>query len=160
MEMAVAIVIITVVMIVAVCFGRRLIPMVQTIDALSLASAPAYNEIVYHAAHGRWPPPDDSTIVGGNNKGSFVNQLTLGEDGVITAQLAIGPGSVFSAATSAADAETIRGSLSFRPQLLGSRDAPTVTLLCGHARPIAGQAAPSGTDLTTLHKQVLPPFCR
>lgn len=160
MEMGIAAVIIAVVMSMAVWFGMRLIPMVQTLDAVSLASGPAYNEIIYHSVHGHWPPADNPTIIAGNNKGSYVSNLTLGKDGVITAQLAIGAVPAFEAASSVFDAEAIHGALSFRPELLGSRHAPTVTFLCGYAQPVVGSAATSGANMTKLDKRVLPPFCR
>lgn len=160
MEVVIAAVIVAVVTSMAGWFGMRLIPMVQTLDAVSLASGPAYNEIIYHAVHGRWPSPDDPTIIAGNHKGSYVSNLTLGKDGVITTQLAMNAGPAFGAAPADTGANTIHGALSFRPQLLGSRDAPTITFLCGYAQPVAGSAAASGADMTTLDKQILPPFCR
>lgn len=160
LEMGIAIVLITIVMSMAVWFGMRLIPMVQTLDALSLATGPAYNEIIYHAVHGRWPPADDATIVAGNNKSVYVKNITLDGDGVITAHVALGAVPKFGSAPPAAGTDTIHGSLSFRPELLGSRDAPTVTFLCGYAQPVVDPVAPSGTNLTTLDKQFLPPFCR
>ena len=160
MESGIVGVIIAGVMVVAVWFGMRLIPTVQTLDAVSLASGPAYNEIIYHAVHGRWPPADDPTIIAGNHQGSYVSNLTLGKDGVITAQLAIGAVAAFETASSATDPKTIHGALSFRPELLGSRDAPAISFLCGYARSVVDPAATSANNLTTLDEQVLPPFCR
>ena len=160
MEMGIAVVIVAIVISMATWFGMRLIPMVQTLDAVSLASGPACNEIIYHAVHGRWPPSGDPTMIAGNNKGLFVNQLALGVDGVITARLTIGAAQAIRAGPSAAGTNSIRGSLSFRPELLGSRDAPTITFICGYAQPVVGSAATSRTNLTTLDVQVLPPFCR
>lgn len=157
MEMAFAIVIITVVMFMAMHFGRTFVAMAQTIDAVSLVSAPVHDEIVYHAVHGRWPAPGDPVIIGSSRGGSSANHLALGEGGVITAQLATRTRAVFGPASTA---DAIHGALSFRPQLLGSHDAPTLVFLCGHAPPVAGQAAPTGTNRTTLPEQVLPPFCR
>lgn len=160
MEMGVVAVIIAVVMVMAACFGRQLFPMVRTLDALSLASGPAYNEVVYHAVHGRWPSADNPTIVTHTSRGSHVSRLTLGEDGVITAQLMVDAAHSNAATPSAAGVHTVPAALSFRPQLLGSRDAPTITFLCGYAQPVVGQAASVGTNMTTLRKQDLPPFCR
>ena len=160
MERGVVGVIIAIIVIMAMWFGARLIPMVKTLDAVSLASGPAYNEIIYRAVHGRWPPAGNPTIIAGNNRGSYVSNLTLGKDGVLTAQLAIGAVPAFETASSATDAKAIHGALSFRPELLGSRDAPTMTFLCGYAQPVVGPAATSGTNMTTLDKQILPPFCR
>ena len=159
MEMGIVAVVIAVVMIMAAGFGERLIPMVQTLSAVSLASGPAYSEIIYHAVHGRWPPADDPTIIAGNHHGSYVSNLRLGKDGVISAQLAIGAVAAFEA-SSATDPKAIHGGLSFRPELLGSRDAPTITFLCGYAQPVADSATTSGTNMTTLDKQPVPPFCR
>ncbi|MEO8810454.1 MAG: hypothetical protein ABI386_09440 [Rhodanobacter sp.] len=153
-------VIIAVVMMMAMALGVRLIPMVRTLDALSLASGPATNEIIYHAVHGRWPPPGDSTIIAGNKKSSFVKSLALGRDGVITAQVALGPVPAFGAARTATGPEAIHGVLSFRPQLLGSRDAPTITFLCGYAQSVDDPVATSVANTTTLDKHILPPFCR
>lgn len=160
MEMGVVMAIIALLMLLGACFGRRLLPMVQSLDALSLASGPAYNEVVYHAVHGRWPSPNDPAIIADNSKGMHVSAIALGSDGVITAQLTVNQAQASDAAPSAADANAVRGALSFRPQLLGSRDAPTITFLCGYARPIVGQPATVGANLTTLRKQDLPPFCR
>ncbi|MGH8184033.1 MAG: hypothetical protein ACREPH_10280 [Rhodanobacteraceae bacterium] len=152
--------IIAIVMIMAMWFGMRLIPMVQTLDALSLASGPEYNEVIYHAVHGRWPPADNPYMIAGDGKGLYTNNLTLNEGGVITAQLALSPVSMIGAAPFATGAGTIHGSLSFRPELLGSRDAPTVSFLCGYAKPVVGRAATSGANKTTLERKFLPPFCR
>ena len=160
MEMGIAALIIASVMMMAVWFGMRLIPMTQTLGAVSMASGPATNEIIYHAVHGHWPNAGDQTILAGNTKGSWVNDLALGEDGVITAQLTIGSVPTISGLPLATAANAIGGSLSFRPQLLGSRDAPTITFLCGYASPVVSSAATSGTNLTTLDKHLLPPFCR
>lgn len=160
LEMGIAVVIITVVISMAVWFGMRVIPMVRTLDPLSLASGPMYNEVIYHAVHGRWPSPDDPTIVAGNNNGAYVKDITLGRDGVITAHVAPGAGPGFGSAPSATGTATSLSALSFRPELLGSRDAPTVTFLCGYAQPVVGPVAPIGTNMTTLDKHALPPFCR
>ena len=160
MEMAFSAVIIAVVMSMAVWFGMRLIPMIQTLDALSLTSGSANEEIIYHAVHGRWPPPDDASIVAGNNKSAHVDNITLDGDGVITAQLAIGPGQMIGAARSATEIGVVHGSLSFRPELLGSPDAPTISFLCGYAKPVIAPVAPNGTNRTTLDKHILPLFCR
>ena len=159
-EMGIAVVIITIVMIMAMWFGMRLISMVQTLDALFVASGPAYNEIIYHAVHGRWPTADDPNIIDGNDKTLHVNNLTLGADGVITARLTIGPTPAIRLGPSAKGADIIHGALSFRPELLGSRDSPTITFLSGYAKPIGDSAAADDTNLTTLDKHVLPPFCR
>lgn len=160
MEAGIVGVIMAAVMVVAVGFGARLIPMVQTLDAVSLVSTPAYNEVIYYAAHGRWPAAGDPNFTAGNSKGFHVNELKLGADGVITAQLAIGPILRIGAVPSDSGAGTIHGALSFRPELLGSRDAPTVSFLCGYAQPVVDPAAKRDNNMTTLDKQILPPFCR
>lgn len=152
--------IIAIVMITATWFGMRLVPMAQTLDAVSLASGPQYNEIIYHAVHGRWPSADNPYMIAGTGKSNYVNHLTLGAGGVITAQLMIGPAQAHAAGPSARGADSIHGSLSFRPEWLGSRDAPAITFLCGYAQPVVGATATSGTNMTTMDKQVLPPFCR
>ncbi|MEO9080294.1 MAG: hypothetical protein ABI268_13425 [Rhodanobacter sp.] len=152
--------IIAVVMSMALWFGMRVMPMVQTLDPVSLASGPIYNEIIYHAVHGRWPSAGDPTIVAGSNKSTYVKNFTLDGNGVVTAHVALGAIPGFGSASSAAAANTIHGSLSFRPELLGSRDAPTVTFLCGYAQPVADPVATIGSNRTTLDKRVLPPFCR
>jgi hypothetical protein len=153
-------VIIAIVMVMAAWFGMRLIPMTQTLDALSLASGPKYNEVIYHAVHGRWPPPDNPYMIGDNGKGRYVKNLTLDGGGVITAELVLHPLAGIGATASGTGADTIHGSLSFRPELLGARDAPTIVFLCGYAKPVMDPAATNGANGTTLDKPSLPPFCR
>lgn len=162
MEAGIAAVIIATVMIMAIWFGTRLLPMAQTLDALSLASLPESNEVIYHAMHGRWPPADNPYMIASNSRGLYTNNLRLDGDGIITAQLTIGPfrGLIGGAAPSAAGADTTQGSVSFRPESLGVRDAQTIVFLCGYAKPVVDTAETSDTNRTTLNQTFLPPFCR
>jgi hypothetical protein len=160
MEMGIAVAIIATLMVMAAWFGMRLIPMAQTVDAVSLASGPKTNEVIYHAVHGRWPSPDNPHMIGDNGNGRYARHLTLDAGGVITAELVLDPVAGSRVAASATGARIIHGSLSFRPELLGNRDAPTIVFICGYAKPVMGRAATSGVNKTTLDRKFLPPFCR
>lgn len=160
LEMGIAVVIIATLMVMAAWFGTHLIPMAQAVDAVSLASGPKTNEIIYHAVHGRWPSPDNPHMIGDNGNGRYARNLTLDAGGVITAELVLDPLAGIRATASAAGARTIHGSLSFRPELLGTRDAPAIVFVCGYAKPVRGPAAMSGVNKTTIDRKFLPPFCR
>jgi hypothetical protein len=160
METGMAVVIIAIVMIMALWFGMRLIPMAQTLDALSLASGPESNEIIYHAEHGRWPPADNPYMIAGKGGGLYTNNLMLDGDGAITAELTLGLLPAIGAARSTSATDSIQGSLSFRPELLGTPDVSTITFLCGYAKPVVDSAATSSANRTTLDRKILPPFCR
>lgn len=153
-------IVITVLMAMGVWFGMQLVHITQTLDAITLASGPETNEVIYYAVHGRWPSPDNPYMIAGNDKGRYTNSLTLDEGGIITAKLALRPISLIGTTPSDTGAGTLHGSLSFRPELLGARDAPTISFLCGYAKPAASAAATIGVNRTTLDKQFLPPFCR
>lgn len=151
---------IAVAMTVAVWFGTQLAHMTQTLDAVTLASGAELNEIVYHSVHGQWPSPDDPNIISKSSHGHHAEKLSLGGDGVITAELALGSTSISGALDTADAPGATHGYLSFRPELLGSRAAPTATFLCGYAKPIAAAIATRGANRTTLARKDIPPFCR
>lgn len=152
--------IVVVVMAVAMWFGVRLMLMAQTLDAVSVARGAQVNAVVYHAEHGRWPTPDSQGIIGADLHGSFFKHLTLGEGGVITAELTLGSTPAVTAADDVHAPSDLQGLLSFRPELLGSKDAPSISFLCGYAKPTAGALAAGTGGRTTVPRKYLPPFCR
>jgi len=152
--------IIAVAMVIAVWFGVQLIQMTQTLDAVSVAGGPQINAIIYHAEHGRWPSPGNRDIVAADSNGNYVEHLALGEGGVITAELTLGPAQRVLTGRGARLPSSIHGFLSFRPELLGSKDAPSISFLCGYAKPVAGAIETTTANQTTLPRKYLPPFCR
>jgi len=153
-------VIVVVVMAIAMGFGVRVMFMAQTLDAVSFARGAQVNAVVYRAEHGRWPAPGSQDIVGADSHGSFFKRLTLDEGGVITAELELDPTRAGAAGSGVRVPDSLRGFLSFRPELLGSRDAPSISFLCGYAKPIAGVVETGAVDLTSVPREYLPPFCR
>lgn len=151
---------ITAVTLLALTFAVRLTRMVEVLDAVSVASGAQADAVVHRAVHGRWPAPGDAGVVSPDLHGSYAWRLTLEDGGVVTADLRLGR-AVFDADGSGLHVENgVRGRLSFRPVLLGADDSPTLTYLCGYARPPAGVVAAPGADRTTLPRTLLPPFCR
>jgi hypothetical protein len=153
-------IIIAVAMVMAIWFGLRLIAMTQAIEAVSLASGPQINAVLYRAEHGRWPSPGDRNIVAADNHGAYVRRLMLGAGGVVTAQMSLGPARGMLAVHGAGVRGSISGLLSFRPELLGSQDAPSISFLCGYAKPLAGAFDGGADNPTSLPPKYLPPFCR
>lgn len=154
-------VIIAAAMAIAVWFGMQLVGMVQTLDAVSLAAGPKLDMTIYRAVHGRWPSADNARTTAVNGHGLFSRNVTVGENGVITVELTLRTAWPLGITRAATDAEAVHGFLSFRPVLLGSRDAPTITYLCGYAQPVVTPAAALATNnKTTLDPKYLPPFCR
>jgi hypothetical protein len=151
--------IIAVAMVVAVGFGDRLIQMTQTLDAVSIVRGVQINAIVYHAEYGRWPSPDDRHIAAAHTHGSYVQHLALGDGGVITAELTLSPRAILGGGA-ASGPGSLRGFLSFRPELLGSKDAPGISFLCGYAKRDAGAVGSTAANQTTLPRRYLPPYCR
>lgn|SRR5574337_130751 len=152
--------IIAVVMVIAVWFGMQLVHMTQTLDAVTLASGAQISAVIYHAEHGRWPAADERNIVAADSHGSYVKHLTLGEGGVITAELALSPAQGIPSRLDADVLGNAHGFLSFRPELLGSTDAPSILFLCGYAKPVVGAIGTAAANRTTLPRKYLPPFCR
>ena len=138
-------------------FGARLIQMTETVDAVSLAAGPETNAVIYRAERGHWPRAQDPAILPAGGKGRFAKHLTLSNHGVLTAHLALSSLATLSGGSAAGSRH---GDLSFRPELLGSRAAPSVSFLCGAAPPTAGAVEISPAGPTTLPKKFLPPFCR
>lgn len=152
-------VIIAIAMTVAVMFSIHSVRMIQTLDAVTLASGAEIDAIIHRAVHGDWPRADDPNVLGRSVTGRYVTRMTLGDDGLITATLTLGPVHGFgSRHPSTIDAT--HGVLAFRPELLGMPEAPTIAFLCGYAKPVTGSAVTSSTNPTTLAEQDLPPFCR
>ena len=139
---------VAVVVAIAAGYGARSMLMAQTLDALSMARFQQINAVVYRAEHGRWPPPASPTEVGH----SRVTHVVQGGGGVITAELALG--------STAGAPGSVHGFLSFRPELLGSKEAPAISFLCGYAKPVAGAVEGGAADRTSIPRKYLPPFCR
>lgn len=154
-------IIIAVVAAIAVWASAHLVHMVQTLDAVSLASSVETNAIVYRAERGHWPEPGTRSINDNHAHGVYATNLRLGQGGVITADLALGRVRFnWTADVPYRVVHATHGLLSFRPELLGAPDAPAISFLCGYAQPSPGAAVSSGTNRTTLSRQDLPPFCR
>ena len=160
MERGFAGIIVAVAMALAVWFGIQLMQMTQALDAVSIASGPQINAVVYHAEHGRWPSPGNQDIASAETNGTYVNHLVLDEGGVIIADLTLGPVQGFMADRADHVSGGFHGFLSLRPELLGSKDAPTIAFLCGYAKPVAGAIATTPANRTSLPRKFLPPFCR
>jgi hypothetical protein len=160
LELVVARVIVAVVVVIAAGFGSRLKLMAQTLDALSLAWAQQVNLRVYFAEHGRWPSAGDSNVLGDARKGSHVEDLTLAEGGVITAQVSLGQSLPVGKRDGASATGGVQGRLSFRPELMGSAEEPAISFLCGYALSAAGTVETDAVNRTTLPEKYLPPFCR
>lgn len=160
-ERGVAGIIIAVVSALALGFGLQLSRMVQTLEAVSMTSTAKIDSVTYHTIHGHWPRAGDPDIVVPGTHSAYVQRLALDDHGSITATATLGPlRGIFSPRDGEPAASILHGSLSFRPALLGARDAPTISYLCGYAKPVAGTLRVSGANRTTLPRQVLPPFCR
>jgi hypothetical protein len=160
LELGFAGMIVAVAMMVAVWFGIQLVRMTQTLDAVTLARGAQINAFLYRAAHGRWPPAGARDIVVGAGKGNYVEHLVLGEGGVVTAELTLGPAPGGQAGRGVRSPGRIHGFVSFRPELLGSQDAPAISFLCGYAAPVAGAVGTTAAGHTTLARADLPPSCR
>lgn len=152
-------IIIVAAMVIAVGFGIRLIQMTQTLDAVSLVRGAQINAIVYHAEYGRWPAPGDRHIAAANAHGPYVDHLTLGDGGVITAELTLAPRAI-PGGGAVSGPGSHHGFLSFRPELLGSKDAPGISFLCGYATRDAGAIGSIAANQTSLPRKYLPPYCR
>lgn len=143
----------------ALSFAIHPIRMAQTLDAVSLATGPETDALVHLAVHGNWPAPDNRGVALRNVTGRYVSGMQAGADGAINATLSYGtlplPGR-----PRETEATATHGTLSFRPVLLGARDAASITWLCGYARPPAGALADDTLNATTLPRQNLPPSCR
>ncbi|HZX72323.1 MAG TPA: hypothetical protein VFE77_16070 [Rhodanobacter sp.] len=159
-EQGVAGVIVAVVTAFAGWFGVQLVHMTQTLDAVTFARGAQINAVIYHAVQGRWPSPGDRNVVAADSHGDYVTHLALGEGGVITAELTLGPVPVILTRGFGPVSGSAHGFLSFRPELLGSKDAPSISFLCGYAKPVAGAIESSAVNQTTLPRKYLPPFCR
>lgn len=146
-------------MVVAVCFGGRLIRMSQSLEAVSLSVATKIDAVVHHTVHGRWPRPDTSATKR-MVQGTYATNLSLGRDGVITAHLTLDASRSFISHSMPLAGGTVRGTLAFRPELLGVRGAATITYLCGYAKPVSGGVEAIAANTTTLARHDLPPFCR
>lgn len=146
--------------VVAVWFGVQLIQVTETLDALSVATGPQTEAIVYRAVHGRWPSPGDARIASSANSGIYARHMALQEGGVITADMQLGRTTWSGPGTDPRVQGGSRGRLSFRPELLGSKDLPSVSYLCGYARPTAGAVEVAAANGTTLPRNHLPPYCR
>jgi hypothetical protein len=160
LEQGFAGVIVAVAMVIAGWFGIQLIHMTQTLNAVSLASLPQINAVMYHTVHGHWLSPGNQHIVAADSNGSYVKHLALGEGGVITAEMILGPVQGVLTGRGARVPSSLHGFLSFRPELLGSEDAPAISFLCGYAKPVAGAVETAASNRTTLPRKYLPPFCR
>lgn len=147
--------IIAVAIAVAGAFAIHSVRMVQTLDAVTLASGAEIDAIIHRAVHGDWPRADDPGVTSGNATGNYVTRMRLGAHGLITANL-----SAAHIYGTSARHDANRGVLAFRPELLGPVDAPIITYLCGYAKPVAGGTVSSANNPTTLAEQDLPPFCR
>lgn len=147
--------IIAVAAMVAVAFAIHSLRMVQSLDAISLASGAETDAIVHRAVHGAWPAADEPGVTSGGASGHYVTRVRLVANGLVTANLAAAP--TYGAGSRP---RTSRGVLAFRPELLGSADAPAITYLCGYAKPVAGGTIGNTPNPTTTAKPDLPPFCR
>ena len=141
-------------------YGIQLMQMSQALDAVTVVRAAQINAIVYHAVHGRWPSPRNLHIVPADSRGKYVKQLVLGEGGSFSAELRLDTRPVILAGLGLREWRSTHGFLSFRPELLGSKDAPSVSFLCGYAKPVAGALNTGVENRTTLPRNSLPPFCR
>lgn len=141
-------------------YGTQLMQMSQALEAVTTVRAGEINAVVYHAVHGRWPSPGNRHIVPTGNHGTYVKQLVLGEGGTFNAELTLDARPVILAGLGLRGPRSTRGFLSFRPELFGSKDAPTVSFLCGYAKPVDGAFKTGVTNRTTLPRNYLPPFCR
>lgn len=160
LELLVARVIVGVVVVIAAGFGSRAKLMVQPLEAITLAWAPQVDARVYFAEHGRWPSAGDSNILGDARKGSHVEDLTLAEGGVITAQVSLGQSLPPGKRDGVSVTGGVQGRLSSRPELMGSAEEPAISFLCGYALPVTGTVGPDAVNRTTLPEKYLPPFCR
>jgi len=160
LELIAAGAIVAAVVAVATGFGSRVMLMAQTLDAVSLAWAPQVNARVYRAEHGRWPSAGDPNILGDARAGSHVENLSLAEGGVITAQVVLGQSLPAGNRSGAVATGGVRGRLSFRPELMGWAEEPTVSFLCGYATPVSGTVEATAANRTTLPVDYLPPSCR
>lgn len=152
--------IVTAVAMVGLWFGVQFLHVVQVLDAVSLVSGTRNNLVVYRALHGTWPSPSQADVILNARRGLHVADVVLGEDGVITAEVVLGPGPPWSGTAYAPDADAIDGILSFRPELLGSPLAPSVVFHCGYADSIGQSATSAATNPSTLDPRRLPHFCR
>lgn len=150
--------IVAVASVIAIGFGLRLMQMTQSLDAVALARGATIDAIVYHAEHGRWPPPGDRSVAAGEH-GVYAERPVMRDSGVITGRLTLAPKVLFFGDV-ARGPNTLRGTLAFRPELLGSKDAPSIAYLCGHAAADAGAIGPVAADRTTIPRAFLPPSCR
>ncbi len=157
MERAAVGLIILVVMVCAVGFGARHIHMVQSLDAVVLASGTYYDALVYRSVHGTWPSPDPD-ILGGLG-GRYADNISLDPGGGITVELRLDVPAFAERGGSAAWRGKHIGLLSLRPERLGARDFPAFTLLCGYATPLAAGRV-QAANRTTVDRSDLPPFCR
>jgi hypothetical protein len=154
-------VIIVAVISIGAVFGARAVRMSDTLDAVSLASGIEAAAVVHYAVHGRWPAANDTNVIGKHVEGTYATHAALGNDGVITVDMALDAARAGWPKTGFAAAEApAYGKLSFRPELLGTRDAPTITYLCGYEKPVAGAVAEMAANPTTLARDDLPPLCR
>ncbi len=160
LELGFAGLIIAVAMVIAVWFGIQLVQMTQTLDAVAVTRGPQTNAVLYHAEYGRWPSPGNRDIIAAHGQGNYVEHLTLGEGGVITAELMLGPAQGVLTGRGVRLPGSMQGFLSFRPELLGSKDAPGISFLCGYANPVAGAVETAAVNRTTIPRKYLPPFCR
>ena len=151
---------VTAVTLVALALPVRLTRTVEVLDAVSVASGAQTDAVVFRAVHGRWPGPGDAGIVPDHTDGVYTQRLTLDDDGVVTADLRLGRAVRDADGLGLHVEGGLHGRLSFRPLLLGVDDAPSLTYLCGYARPPTGAVAAPGDDRTTLPRSLLPPFCR
>jgi hypothetical protein len=151
---------VTAVTLLALSFAVRLTHMVEVLDAVSVVSGAQTDAVVHRAVHGRWPAPGDVGVVSPDADGFYTQHLTLGDGGVVTADLRLGRAVLNADGLGLHVEGGVRGRLSFRPVLFGAEDAPTLTYLCGYARPPAGAVAAPAADRTTLPRNLLPPFCR
>lgn len=152
--------IIAVAMAVALWFGIHLVPMAQTLDAVSLADGSQINAVIYYAEHGRWPSPGNRDIVAADGEGIYAKHLALSDGGVITAELTLDPAQGVLTGHGARLPSSIHGFLSFRSELFGSKDAPSISFLCGYAKPVEGAIETTAANRTTLPRRDLPPSCR
>ena len=160
LEVGFAGMIIAVAMAVAVFFGIQLAQMTQTLDAVSVVEGPQFNAVIYYAEHGRWPSPGSQAIVAADGEGIYAKHLALSDGGVITAELTLDPAQGVLTGHGARLPSSIHGFLSFRPELLGSKDAPSISFLCGYAKPVEGAIETTAANRTTLPRRDLPPSCR
>lgn len=156
-EMAFVGMTVSVVSVIGVWFGAHTVYMAKTLDAVSAASGPQTEAVIYYAEHGRWPSPGDQDIVTSEHTGTYFKNLAVGGAGVITAELEFGPAPALLVKRGAG---LQHGRLSFQPELLGSRDSPSIAYRCGYAAPTPGAVGVAAGDGTTLPRRYLPPFCR